>query len=129
MLSCHDLSLACADYNMVLGGEGQPCGRDAAHSADPACVKCLRSKSAAASTSAPPAIAGYIDERYAAACDAVDAAHSIVCPSEYMAQRMRRDDSPTGQARKPGFLAVRQPPPRHLVRAARFALADRPSLA
>ena len=90
VLSCHDLSLACADYNMVLGGEGQPCGRDAAHSADPDCVKCLRSKSAAASTSAPPAIAGYIDERYAAACDAVDAAHSIVCPSEYMAQRMRR---------------------------------------
>jgi GT2 family glycosyltransferase/glycosyltransferase involved in cell wall biosynthesis len=95
VLTAHDLSLLCADFNMVTGPEDVPCGRDAARGSDGGCVACLSGKSRFESTDAPPPTAwAYLDERHAAAADAVAAADAIVCPSEYVAGRIRRGFGP-----------------------------------
>ena len=91
VISAHDVSLNCAEFNMMTGPGDRPCGRDAAHGTDAGCVQCLCAKSTSADgVPQPAAIRRYIDERYAAAWIAIASAHAIVCPSEYTANRMRR---------------------------------------
>lgn len=95
VLTAHDLSLLCADFNMVTGPEDAPCGRDAARGSDGGCVACLSGKSRFDPADMPPPTVGaYLDERHAAAADAVAAADAIVCPSEYVAGRIRRGFGP-----------------------------------
>ena len=91
MITAHDFSLQCADYNMMTGPRDMPCGRAAARGADAGCVECLRGRSEAiVEPTAPASVSGYLEARFAAAADAVDAADVIVCPSEYAAVRMRK---------------------------------------
>ena len=74
---------------MMTGPLDLPCGREAAHGSDAGCVACLKGKSEAVATFAPVGIAPYLDARFAAAADAIAAAHAIVCPSEFAAERVR----------------------------------------
>jgi glycosyltransferase involved in cell wall biosynthesis/GT2 family glycosyltransferase len=87
VLSAHDMAMMCGDYNMMAPGDGAPCGRMRARGDDEGCVTCLRGKSTAR-TGAIPTIAHYIEERHAAAADAVAASDAIVCPSRFAAGRV-----------------------------------------
>lgn len=94
-LTMHDLSLQCADYNLMLGTDNVPCGRGAARASDEACVPCLRQKSRILDArNGPPSISGYIESRHAVAASAVAAADAIVCPSAYSAERLERGFGP-----------------------------------
>ncbi|HEX4780460.1 MAG TPA: glycosyltransferase, partial [Usitatibacter sp.] len=42
VVTAHDLSLLCADYNMMTGPRDLPCGRDRARGNDEGCIACLR---------------------------------------------------------------------------------------
>jgi glycosyltransferase involved in cell wall biosynthesis len=89
VVTAHDFSMLCADYNMMIGTEDRPCGRAAARGSDAGCVACLRGKSLAVSPrGAPLPIADYIEERYAAASASMESADAIVCPSAYVARRI-----------------------------------------
>lgn len=88
VLSAHDMAMMCGDYNMMAPGDGAPCGRMRARSDDAGCVSCLRSKSGTRAAGAT-AVAEYIDERHAAATDAMAASDAIVCPSRFAADRVR----------------------------------------
>jgi glycosyltransferase involved in cell wall biosynthesis len=90
-ISAHDLSLNCADYNMMTGPDDRPCGRTAAHGSDPHCVGCLSGKSAPADDlQDSSALRRYIDDRHEAARIAISSAHAVICPSEFIASRLRR---------------------------------------
>jgi glycosyltransferase involved in cell wall biosynthesis len=125
VIGVHDLSWMCADYNMMTGPADLPCGRDAAHGADAGCGPCLKGKSIAQPTRAPTTITAYIDERYAQAVDSIAAADVIVCPSEYMAGRVKRafGESAASRIRVIGhgvadFPLVRTAMPRPMLRVA-----------
>ena len=87
VLSAHDMAMMCGDYNMMAPGDGAPCGRMRARADDTGCVACLRGKSG---TRAPGAttVAEFIEERHAAAADAMEATDAIVCPSRFAADRV-----------------------------------------
>lgn len=87
VLSAHDMGWMCADYNMV-GLNARPCGRAVARGKDAGCVDCLRARSFSVGGAAVGGIGDFIEERFAAAADAVGQADAIVCPSRFMADRM-----------------------------------------
>ena len=87
VLSAHDMAMMCGDYNMMAPGDGAPCGRTRARGDDAGCVSCLRGKSVAPAGAAST-VARFIEERHAAAADALAATDAIVCPSRYAAERV-----------------------------------------
>jgi glycosyltransferase involved in cell wall biosynthesis len=87
VISAHDLSWLCADFNMMLERTDRPCGRNAAHGSDPGCVQCLTGKTAPTPANAP--LARYMDDRYAAARAALALADAVVCPSSFALNRLR----------------------------------------
>jgi glycosyltransferase involved in cell wall biosynthesis len=87
VLSAHDMAMMCGDYNMMAPGDAAPCGRTRARGDDAGCVSCLRGKSAAPAGVAPT-VARFIEERHAAAADALAATDAIVCPSRFAADRV-----------------------------------------
>jgi GT2 family glycosyltransferase/glycosyltransferase involved in cell wall biosynthesis len=90
VLSAHDLSLLCADYNMMTGPRDLPCGRERARGSDTGCVACLRGKSeAVGAVRPPPAISAYIESRHAALAESLESADVVVAPSRFIADRMR----------------------------------------
>ena len=88
VLSAHDMAMMCGDYNMMAPGDGAPCGRMRARSDDAGCVSCLRGKSGSRIAGATT-VGEFIDERHAAAADAMEATDAIVCPSRFAADRVR----------------------------------------
>ncbi|HEX5130254.1 MAG TPA: glycosyltransferase, partial [Usitatibacter sp.] len=90
VVSVHDKSWLCADFNMVLGPQGAPCGRPAARGNDAMCVPCIASKASAHAPLTAGQVAAWLESRYAAAADALAAAHAVACPSEFAASSVRR---------------------------------------
>src|SRR5205085_5980310 len=88
ILSAHDMAMMCGDYNMMAPGDRAPCGRTRARGDDTGCVSCLRGKSQARG-GATTTVAGFIEQRHAAAAEAVAASDAIVCPSQFAADRMQ----------------------------------------
>jgi glycosyltransferase involved in cell wall biosynthesis/GT2 family glycosyltransferase len=86
-LSVHDMGWMCADYNMM-GRDGQPCGKSVARGTDNGCVECLRGKSFTLAGGASGGVPDFLEERFAAACAAMEAADAIVCPSQFMVRRL-----------------------------------------
>jgi glycosyltransferase involved in cell wall biosynthesis/GT2 family glycosyltransferase len=87
VLGIHDMSWMCADYNMV-GRDARPCGKSVARGTDAGCVECLRGKSFTLAPAAGGGLADFIEERFAAASAAMQAADAIACPSQFMARRI-----------------------------------------
>ncbi len=90
VLSVHDKSWMCADYNMVAGTSSVPCGRVVARGSDPACPPCIASKS-----SGPPGlllsdVTAWLERRHRAVLDAVSATDTVVCPSRFAAELVAR---------------------------------------
>ena len=88
VLTAHDMAMMCGDYNMMAPGDGAPCGRRRGNGADAGCVSCLGGKSEAVLGTAST-VEQYLDERHAAAADAMLATDAIVCPSRFAADRIQ----------------------------------------
>jgi len=85
VLTVHDKSWMCADFNMVAGTSAEPCGRVVARGSDPACPPCIASKASGPQGLLHSGVAAWLDRRHQAVLDAVAAADTLVCPSRFAA--------------------------------------------